>query len=657
MQKINIGVRKSNIEDIGFLLKLEEESFPSFQRSTKQSLKHGIQSGFQEILIAETQDMNRVPVGALVLFKYSKSLRIYSIAILPEFQKKGYGDYLLRHVLEFANRQHFQKILLEVRVKNTKLIDWYKAKGFKSLGIIEDYYCEGEAALKMELKTTGMSCLKETSNVIVINQPYKWTFTDINARVISVKEYINNPIYQTNTDFRIFNLCSSYKYQTYGYYVSLLASARGQRIIPSTITIRDFRILNVIHSAAYDIEELINKSLNKVKGDTFSLQIYFGQTVTKGYHALAMKLHLLFEAPLFRVEFVKHEKWMIKKLKVLTLNKIPEGDIEYIYEFAKKYFNKKRFNTAKLINYKYDIAILVNPEESTPPSCSKALQKFKNAANRKGLYVEFITKADMDKINEFDALFIRETTCVNNHTYEFSRMAYAEGLVVLDDPWSILRCSNKIYQNEIFKKHKILTPETTIFAKNLFDKKLLEQMNYPLVLKQPDSAFSLGVVKVGDETEAFRAINELFKISDMIVCQEYLYSEFDWRIGIIDNEPLFACKYYMSKDHWQIYNWKGDGEENSGDSETLSIDQVPDVVIQTALKASALIGDGLYGVDLKMIDGKVYVVEVNDNPNIDADIEDLVLKDKLYDQIIESIYNRIEISKNVQRIDFRNKQK
>jgi glutathione synthase/RimK-type ligase-like ATP-grasp enzyme len=108
----------------------------------------------------------------------------------------------------------------------------------------------------------------------------------------------------------------------------------------------------------------------------------------------------------------------------------------------------------------------------------------------------------------------------------------------------------------------------------------------------------------------------------------------------------------MSKGHWQIYDWKSKEEDNSGDSETLCIDEVPEVVLRTALKAAALIGDGLYGVDLKMLDGKVYVVEVNDNPNIDADIEDYYLKDQLYDRIIESIFNRIEISKNIQKINF-----
>ena len=111
----------------------------------------------------------------------------------------------------------------------------------------------------------------------------------------------------------------------------------------------------------------------------------------------------------------------------------------------------------------------------------------------------------------------------------------------------------------------------------------------------------------------------------------------------------------MSKGHWQIYNWTGETEEYSGDSETVNIEDVPEEVIKTALKAAALIGDGLYGVDLKLVNDKVYVVEVNDNPNIDVDIEDYILKDKLYDQVIESIYNRIEILKNIQKINFRNK--
>lgn len=557
---------------------------------------------------------------------------------------------MLHKAKEYAEQQDYERIILEADTTNTALVNWYHQFGFNTIQELNNYYGLNAHALKMELHIAS-----KTNNIIVINQPSKWTFPDVNAKVISVKEYINNPVYQNNTDLRIFNLCSSYKYQRFGYYISLLASARGQRVIPSTDTISDFKIINVVHSVAYDIDEIIQAALTKVSVSQITLAIYFGQTTYKGMGQLANKLYQMFEAPLFQVSFAKHEKWIIKDIQVLTLNKIPEQEVTLTLDFAKRYFNKKRFNKTKLVNYKYDIAVLVNPNEKTPPSCPIALQKFKQAANKKGLYLEFITKHELDKINEFDALFIRETTSVNNHTYEFSRMAYAEGLVVIDDPWSILKCSNKIYQNELFKKHKILTPSTTIFTKNLFDKKLLSQLNYPLVLKQPDSAFSLGITKVENAAEATMALNELFKKSDMVVCQEFLYSDFDWRIGVMDNKAIFACKYYMSVGHWQIYNWKGEAEDNAGDSETVSIQNVPEKVVQTALKAAALIGDGLYGVDLKEINDAVYVVEVNDNPNVDAGIEDKVLQGELYNIIIDSILNRIEIAKNIQKIEFRKK--
>ncbi len=73
----------------------------------------------------------------------------------------------------------------------------------------------------------------------------------------------------------------------------------------------------------------------------------------------------------------------------------------------------------------------------------------------------------------------------------------------------------------------------------MMDASSLEQMNYPLVLKQPDSAFSLGITKVENKEEAKSALENLFKASDMVV-GEFLYSEFDWRIGLIDNTSHFC---------------------------------------------------------------------------------------------------------------------
>ena len=101
----------------------------------------------------------------------------------------------------------------------------------------------------------------------------------------------------------------------------------------------------------------------------------------------------------------------------------------------------------------------------------------------------------------------------------------------------------------------------------------------------------------------------------------------------------------MSKDHWQIYNHekKKESHDFSGDFQTLPLEDVPTKVLNSAVKAASAIGNGLYGVDIKEDDkGKVYIVEINDNPNIDDGIEDLVLNEKLYDKLVSWFVGEIE---------------
>ena len=75
--------------------------------------------------------------------------------------------------------------------------------------------------------------------------------------------------------------------------------------------------------------------------------------------------------------------------------------------------------------------------------------------------------------------------------------------------------------------------------------------------------------------------------------------------------------------------------------------EAPEEVVKIALKAANLIGDGLYGVDVKQVGNRCYVIEVNDNPNVDAGNEDGVLKDALYREIMGSFVRRIEARKRV----------
>ncbi len=81
---------------------------------------------------------------------------------------------------------------------------------------------------------------------------------------------------------------------------------------------------------------------------------------------------------------------------------------------------------------------------------------------------------------------------------------------------------------------------------------MADKISYPVVLKQPDGFFSQGVVKASDSESFMEMAEKYLEKSDLILVQEYLPSDFDWRIGVLDGKPLYACKYYMVKGHWQI---------------------------------------------------------------------------------------------------------
>ena len=479
--------------------------------------------------------------------------------------------------------------------------------------------------------------------IIVVNQEKDWIFRDIkNVEIVLAKDYLLDPVWSNTKNTQVFNLSKSYAYQTKGYYVSLLAEARNHKVIPSVTTIQDMKTKSVVKVLSSDLNDLIQKSLNKIKADEFTLSIYFGNNLAAQHQKLAQELYNLFRAPFLRARFKRlSEKWLLQTIIPIAIDDIPENHIEFLQEKAHEYFKRDRYYYTKKDTSIYDLAILYDPLEKAPPSDKKALDKLVSIAEDMGFYVDLITKEDFARVGEYDALFIRETTSVNHHTYRFSRRAEAEGMVVIDDPISIMRCANKVYLNEALSNAKIQMPKTLILQNEKVDE-IIKQIGLPCVLKVPDSAFSMGVKKALTEVELKQIVSKMLEQSDLIIAQKYMYSEFDWRIGVLDGKPIFACKYFMARGHWQIYDWSAKKDEESGGFETVAIADAPAHIVETAVKATKIIGTGLYGVDLKDVDGKAIVIEINDNPNIDHGVEDLVLGDELYKIVIGSFKTRLD---------------
>ena len=469
------------------------------------------------------------------------------------------------------------------------------------------------------------------SVLVVVDNPEDWPLALPDVPVVAARAYLTDPSYGSESAMRVYNLCKSYRYQSLGYYVSLLAEARRHNPLPRVSAIEDLQSQNLVRLMTSGLDDLIAKSLAPIKSYEFTLSIYFGHNVAACYDGLCRQIFNLFQAPLLRALFVRKDAvWHVRSVKAIAAADLPPQHHDFVIAAAQKYFAGPRPRQRPRRPSRFDLAILNDHDNANPASNQKAIAKFEKAAQAMGIRTEVIDRSDIGRLGRFDGLFIRDNTLINHYTYRFSRRAKAEGLVVIDDPDSIIRCNNKVYLAELLVRHGIPIPRTLMVHRDNVHQ-IIPTLGLPCVLKEPDSSCSLGVSKAESADELIGLVSGLLEKSDLIVAQEYLPTEFDWRVGILDRRPLFVCKYYMVPGHWQIIRHASEQHRHQdGTALALSLEEAPVQVIKIALKAANLIGDGFYGVDLKQVGRSYQVIEINDNPSVDAGNEDGVLKDALY---------------------------
>jgi glutathione synthase/RimK-type ligase-like ATP-grasp enzyme len=284
------------------------------------------------------------------------------------------------------------------------------------------------------------------------------------------------------------------------------------------------------------------------------------------------------------------------------------------------------------------IACFVEKYNFTDPKETAALQNFKIAAEKMGHNFNFMSRESLLEIPKYDAVFIRATTDPLYTAYIVSKTAWELGLKVVDDPKSIQICGNKIHLYKLFKKYSVPHIPTIFLNKDeLHHKRILEifrTFGRPVVIKAPYTSFSKYVEKVACETSFREVAKRYFRKSDVLAVQKFMPTTFDWRVGVLNNEALYVCKYMVPKGRWK-HGAKRRGKPSFVWGRTISLkrENAPAKLKETALKACEVVGSGLYGVDIKEVDGDYVVVEVNDNPSIYAGYEDLRNKD-IYNKII-----------------------
>jgi ribosomal protein S18 acetylase RimI-like enzyme len=141
-------------KDLHFLERIETECFPVFQQTSRQMLRIGIMSPFQSVLICTVNIKNKWrKAGSMILHIHKQTIRLYSIAVLPEFRGIQIGKQMLNYCREVAIYKGIETISLEVYAEDKPLLMWYEKHGYRVVGHLPDYYEPGKDAVQMAQQT------------------------------------------------------------------------------------------------------------------------------------------------------------------------------------------------------------------------------------------------------------------------------------------------------------------------------------------------------------------------------------------------------------------------------------------------------------------------------------------------------------------------
>jgi glutathione synthase/RimK-type ligase-like ATP-grasp enzyme/gamma-glutamyl:cysteine ligase YbdK (ATP-grasp superfamily) len=507
------------------------------------------------------------------------------------------------------------------------------------------------------------------------------------GRVVTADAYLAGDAALNNSGTTVINMCRSWRYLSKGYYVSLLADARGQTVLPTVDTIealanpdRVFRALQEADIETVEVAELKGRRrilptafipgdaadlpdsaeqepplVREIVGDSVVYRparaeelaeatVYMGTCHDRRFRTLASTVFRLWPCPVLRIRVLREaDRWKVIQVGAMLFGRLDALEREQLIGALSKPRARRTADNppAPVEDKAVAIAVLFDEADPYKASSEETLARLERVAAKMGVHVHRIDPDDLSRVGDYDALFIRSLTGLELPAFRFALRAEALGMPVIDDTRSIIRCGNKVFLHELLARHDIPTPTTVTATRETTFEHLQSVLGLPFIVKLPDGSFSTAVFKVTDRKEYERRASHLFRGSPLLIAQAFTPTDFDWRVTTLGGRPLFAARYFMARGHWQIQTSSARGARY-GKVEAVARDEAPRDVVRLACRASELIGDGLYGVDIKQTPRGPLVIEVNDNPNIDIGYEDAADGDLIYQELVEHFLQQVK---------------
>ena len=169
-----------------------------------------------------------------------------------------------------------------------------------------------------------------TGWVILVDQGRDLPNAETPHKVISTSEYLARPRLFDMGRPKIVNLARSYAYQSKGYYASLLAEARGHRVVPTVETMLELREQKLYEHALPELEDELNRCAQRAdfqpEGE-FKLLVCFGITRDPRFEAFGHLLFDWFRCPALEISVdTGGTRYAIERIRMRTITRLANGE-------------------------------------------------------------------------------------------------------------------------------------------------------------------------------------------------------------------------------------------------------------------------------------------------------------------------------------------